>query len=334
MRRLETRDLGKKFLRPEQFLLMALVGAMLLGAFSRFASAQPVEVRVSYSSISAGQGSIWIPQEEGLFAKEGLTVKLVYIRTGSTNAQALVSNEVQFGHFSAIAALQAWSQGIDLVWLGTTTNSLVFTLLTHPSIRTPQDLRGKTVAITRPGSAADFSARIALKSMNVDFASVKFLPLGDVPAILASLEAGIVQAGALPPPFSTVARKKGYHPMVFIPSLKEKFTLAGIVAMRSYVENNPQVCRSFMKAVTEGAALYKNNPEVSLRALRRYMKTDDLEMVRAGYKEYEDAISSPPVPDFRGLESVKEFLAAQSPKIREMKLENFVDESCLRAARR
>ena len=180
-------------MQSERILLMALAGAMLLGAFSRFASAQPVEVRVSYSSISAGQGSIWIPQEEGLFAKEGLNVKLLYIRSGSTSAQALVSNEVQFGHFSAIAALQAWSQGINLVWLGTTTNSLVFTLLTHPSIRAPQDLRGKTVGTTRPGSAADFSARIALKSMNVDFASVKFLFLGEVPAILASLEAGIVR---------------------------------------------------------------------------------------------------------------------------------------------
>lgn len=334
MRRLETRDLGKKFLQSEQILLMALAGAMLLGAFSRFASAQPVEVRVSYSSISAGQGSIWIPQEEGLFAKEGLNVKLLYIRSGSTSAQALVSNEVQFGHFSAIAALQAWSQGIDLVWLGTTTNSLVFTLLTHPSIRAPQDLRGKTVGTTRPGSAADFSARIALKSMNVDFASVKFLSLGELPAILASLEAGIVQAAALPPPFSTMARKKGFHPMVFIPNLKEKFTLAGIVGMRIFVENNPRVCRPFMKAVTEGAAVYKNNPEVSLRVLLRYMKTDDLDMIREGYREYEDAISSPPVPDFRGLESVKEALAAGSPKIRKMKLQDFVDGSCLRAAGR
>ena len=117
--------------------------------------------------------------------------------------------------------------------------------------------------------------------------------------------------------------------MVFIPNLKEKFTLAGIVGMKTFVENNPRMCRAFMKAVTEGAAVYKNNPEVSLRVLRRYMKTDDLDMIREGYREYEDAISSPPVPDFRGLESVKEALAAGDPKIRKMKLQDFVDGSCL-----
>ena len=57
--------------------------------------------------------------------------------------QALLAGEIQFDHVSPAPILVAWAQGADLVWIGTTTHQMVFTLLTDVRITKGTDLKGK-----------------------------------------------------------------------------------------------------------------------------------------------------------------------------------------------
>ena len=156
------------------------------------------------------------------------------------------------------------------------------------------------------------------------------ISMGGIPDILAGMRAGAVQAGVLSPPTSTQARDLGYHPLLAIPHLGKEFTFSGIAAKRSFVQNQPEVTRAFMSALTEGAKVYKEDGRAALRVLRKYMRAED-RILEGGYKEYEAAISSPPYPSLKGLEAVRESLVESTPQLKQVDLKKFVDDRFVKA---
>lgn len=312
------------------FILTALL--MALPAFPADCAAQsrPVLVRTAYSALSAGIGTLWLTHDQGYFKKRGLDSNLVYIRGGSTAVQALLAGEIQFGHLSPAPMLTAWAQGADFVWIGTTTNQMVFTLITDAHITKGADLKGKKIGITRLGSASDLALRGALEHLGVAPKDVTMMSLGGIPEILAAMRAGAVSGGILSPPTSTAARDLGYRSLLHIPDLGREFTFSGIAAKRSFVQSQPEVARAYMAALTDGAKIYKEDSRAALRVLRKYMRAED-RVLESGYKEYDQAISSPPYPDIKGLEAVRDSLLETTPQLKQLDLRKFVDDRFVRA---
>jgi len=292
-------------------------------------AAQSRPIKIAYSAVSGGLGTLWLAHEEGLFKEQGLDSSLVYIRSGTTAAQALIAGEVQFVHLSPAPMMAAWAQGADIVWLGTTIHSMVFTLLAAPTITRGSDLKGKKIGITRLGSASDLAARLALEHLGLTPKEVTLIGMGGIPDILAGLKAGAVQAGILSPPASTAGRDLGFRPLVFIPELGKEYTFAGIAAQRSFVRDRPEVARAFMAALTEGAKIFKEDSRRALKVLRRYMRAEE-RILEAGHKEYIPAISSPPYPFLQGLEAVRDSLTDATPALRQADLRKFIDDRFVR----
>ncbi len=226
--------------------------------------------------------------------------------------------------------LTAWAQGADFVWIGTTTNQMVFTLITDAHITKGADLKGKKIGITRLGSASDLALRAALEHLGVAPKDVTMMSLGGIPEILAAMRAGAVSGGILSPPTSTAARDLGYRSLLHIPDLGREFTFSGIAAKRSFVQSQPEVARAYMAALTDGAKIYKEDSRAALRVLRKYMRAED-RVLESGYKEYDQAISSPPYPDINGLEAVRDSLLETTPQLKPLDLRKFVDDRFVRA---
>ncbi len=310
------------------------VSAIVLSllALAALARAQPrlPPVRVAYSALSAGIGTLWLTHEEGIFRKHGLESSLVYIRGGSTAVQALLAGEIQFGHLSPAPMMTAWVQGADFVWIGTTTHQMVFTLLSDAGITQGSDLKGKKIGITRLGSASELALRAALEHFGLAPKDVTMISIGGIPDILAAMRAGAVHGGILSPPTSTAARDLGFRPLLHIPDLGREFTFSGIAAKRSFVHNQPEIARQFMAALTEGAKIYTGDSRAALKTLRKYLRADD-RVLQAGYKEHDRAISSPPYPSLKGLEAVRESLVDSTPALKQADLRKFIDDRFIRA---
>ena len=121
-----TRELGHQ--RGASAVLLVLAPG---NALRRQTKRAPV--RVAYSALSAGIGVLWLTHEQGIFRKHGLESNLVYMRSGTTAAQALLAGEIEFGHLSPAPMMAAWAQGGDIAWVATTIHQMVFTLITDAS---------------------------------------------------------------------------------------------------------------------------------------------------------------------------------------------------------
>ena len=305
---------------------VALVAVFLvLTAERSFGQVKGASVRVAYSALSAGIGVLWLTHEQGIFRKHGLQSNLVYMRSGTTAAQALLAGEIEFGHLSPAPMMAAWAQGGDIVWVATTIHQMVFTLITDASIAKPVDLKGKKIGITRIGSASDLALRAALASLGLGPKDVAVLSMGGIPDILSGMKAGAVNGGILSPPTSTAARDLGYRALVHIPDLGKEFTFSGIAAKRSFVQAQPEIVRSFTAALADGAKTYKEDSRAAVSVLRKYMRADD-RILEDGYKEYDAAISSPPYPGLKALEAVRDSLLDSTPQLKNLDLKKFVDD--------
>jgi ABC-type nitrate/sulfonate/bicarbonate transport system substrate-binding protein len=224
----------------------------------------------------------------------------------------------------------AWAQGADMVWIGTTIHQMVFTLLTDSSISKGSDLKGKRIGITRLGSASELAVREALEHFGLGPKDATMISMGGIPEILAGMRAGAVNGGILSPPTSTAARDMGYRPLLHIPDLGKEFTFSGIAAKRSFVQNQSEMTKAFMAALTDGAKIYKEDGRAAVRVLKKYMRAED-RILEGGYKEYDAAISSPPYPSLKGLEPLRDSLIESTPQLKQVDLRKFIDDRFVKA---
>src|ERR1700741_740546 len=136
----------------------------------------------AYSSISALNATFWIIQDAGFAKQEGIDTELVYIPSSSTVAQATLAGEVMISPANGQVIADVGLQGGDLVAMGGVTNVVAFYIMVTPEIKTINDLRGKTVGVTRFGSSGDVGIRMFLTKYGLE-------PIKDVP---------LVQFGGLP----------------------------------------------------------------------------------------------------------------------------------------
>ena len=314
--------------RGLRVLLLAL--CMIASPSHSQAQTRPPLIRTAYSALSAGIGTLWITHEQGIFKKHGLDSNLIYMRSGTTAAQALLAGEIQFAHISPAPMMAAWIQGADVALIGTTVHQMVFTVITDGSIAKGADLKGKKIGVTRIGSASDLALRAALEHFGLNSKDVTMISMGGIPDILAGMRAGAVQGGVLSPPTSTLARELGYRPLLHIPDLGREFAFSSIAAKRSFIQSQPEIARAFMAALSDGARIYKEDSRAALRVLRKYIGGED-RILEGGYREYDAAISSPPYPSLKGLEPLRDSLVEATPQLKQADLRKFVDDRFVKA---
>ena len=312
-------------------LILVLIWTVLLPAgvmASESAPERPLEkVVIAYSSLSGNMAPLWITHERGLFRKYGLDVQLVFIESGTTTVQSLVSKDIYFAQMAGAAVVQSRLRGADVVMIAGVINTLNFKLYVDKSIKQPDQLKGKTVAVTRFGSSTDFALRYALERYGfTPEKDVAIVQAGNMPAILASLETGRIQGAMLSAPFTLRAKKMGLPLMADLQMLGLEYQHTGLATTQAFIKSRPDLVRSVMKAYVEGIHYYKTHRAESLAILAKYLRTSDTDVLTEVYEDVGLRLTAEkPYPTLRGIEIMLRELAATNAKISTPRPEEFVD---------
>lgn len=137
---------------------------------------------------------LYLAQEKGFFAEEGLNVEFYYAAAADIVKNVAAGN-VEFGFPNADAVVAAKAQGIPVKVAHTTYQEGLGAIIfgTESGIKTPADLKGKKVAVTSLGSANYFQLQAAMESegLSIDDVKVELVGTG---AILTALTEGQVDA--------------------------------------------------------------------------------------------------------------------------------------------
>lgn len=284
----------------------------------------PTRVVAGYSAISGHFAILWVTHEAGLFDKNGLKVEMVLIRSGSTHAQALVAGGTQISQLAGPTALAAGVAGADLVFVAMVLNTAPFIIFGNVSKL--EELKGKAIGVTRYGSTTDISARFALKRIGLQpDKDVAIIQLEDYPGMLGSLKSGRIAAGVFAPPFTDYAEKLGYKDIANIASMGLEFPFSGLAAKKTYVRDHAGIVQRFLRAYVEGIAVFKNNPELTKKVIQKYAGIHDPAILASTVDFYAPKFPRAPYPTVNGIRLSLEQIAANDPRAKGAKPEDFMD---------
>jgi NitT/TauT family transport system substrate-binding protein len=149
-------------------------------------------------------GFIAMVDKGGFAAKRGLKVEILQIKAGATLMKALISGEIDSVDMGAAESIVAGVRGTGVKIVGCTWPGVPQVVLAKAEIKTMADLKGKTVAISSPGSLPDLLFRGMLDAANVPFSDVKLATQGADLDRYKSLVAGITDAAVVSNEFEAV----------------------------------------------------------------------------------------------------------------------------------
>jgi len=149
-------------------------------------------------------GFIAMVDKGGFAAKRGLKVELLQIKAGATLMKALISGEIDSVDMGAAESIVAGVRGTGVKIVGCTWPGVPQVVLAKADIKSLADLKGKTVAISSPGSLPDLLFRGMLDAANIPFSDVKLATQGADLDRYKSLVAGITDAAVVSNEFEAV----------------------------------------------------------------------------------------------------------------------------------
>ena len=242
-------------------------------------------VRVGYPSLATGFAASWVTADKGIWKKHGVDVELIFLRGGSRTVSALIAGSVDFILGSDLGVTTAILQGASLTRVGVTTNTLGYSMVVQPSIKTVRDLKGKIVGIT-PGRDAAYARVVKLLRDNGMDGNkdVTYLSVGDggPAARVAALSSGVIHASMFTPPSNMISEKAG---MRILAKLDVANVGGGINTTPQFIQKNRPLALRFLRGYMEGIHYLKANRDESLKIFSKYVRNSDLAVMAYLYEE-------------------------------------------------
>jgi ABC-type nitrate/sulfonate/bicarbonate transport system substrate-binding protein len=296
---------------------LRFVLALFLLAFAAGTAYAADKFRVAFPTLGPGSTPSWVTLEVGMWKKYDLDVELVLLSGGARMLPALVSGSVQLILGSDTGVTQANLQGVPITRLGVTMNSLGYSLIAPPNIRSVQDLKGKVLGISR-GRDASYARLIKVLSDNGinPNTDVKFLAVGETPTgRLSALKAGLIQGTMFTPPLDLVASRDGLKTLtkVDVPTLG-----GGINTTPAFVQLNRKTLINFLKGYMEGIQYMATHKPESLKVFFKYFKNPDTAAMVYLYDETMPRIQKTLRPNPESVRYFLDQLAIDDPRVKQL----------------
>ncbi|HEY1234058.1 MAG TPA: ABC transporter substrate-binding protein [Candidatus Binatia bacterium] len=292
-------------------------------------AAHGAKLYVVYASISGTQAIGWIAKEAGLFAKHGLDVDLLFTGGGRAITSLLGGDTpiITVGGPSVIAARLA---GSDVIITAHVFDTILYSLMVTPDIRTMGDIKGKKLGASRFGSATDFALRYVLKQKGIDpVKDTVIFQIGGQAETLAALKAGSIQGGVIASPATAEAKRLGMRELVNMANLGVEYPQTTIATNGRYLRTNRDTLLRFTRAYVEGAYRFINDRELALKVIAKYTKIQNRGTLEATYDDHVPYVKKIPTPSAGSIRTVLEQLAMSDPKARSARPQDFYDGSII-----
>jgi NitT/TauT family transport system substrate-binding protein len=317
------RRLGRLFCRKPLAIALTVV---LLG-FSAKASAQTI--KVGYAALVAGQVAVWMAKEGGYLSKNGIDADLIYIPAVAAT-QALIAGEIQLAQVTGVSTAGAILAGADVRIIASVQDRLAGSIYARPEIKTPEDLKGKKIGISRFGAVSEtavamFLARFGLKRGT----DVAIIQLGGLPEVITAMDRGAVEAGFANPPQTARARRLGMKELFDLNALGVELQQTCLTVTTRYLREHRPVVKSFLQAYAEGLHRFITDRDYSNQVLKKYLRVDDKEILDDAYTFYSQRLQKIPYPTLKGIKFILNEMAEKQPRAKNVAPESFVDLSLL-----
>jgi NitT/TauT family transport system substrate-binding protein len=234
----------------------------------------PHKIRIGFPSLAFSYMPYYIAQEKGFYKKHGIESEYIQMRT-TIQPQAVLAGNINF-LTSVSNAISGGVAGLPLVIVISFCDSSPWMLVTHKDINKPQDLVGKTVALSGIRTAPYYFFQAALKKWEISEKDVGVIATGGTADSFLALTSNRVVGTVLTPPFDDKAVSLGYKKFLFLGDLAP-IPYVGLVTSQAEIKNNRETVRRTVAAVFDSLAWLRANRAESTKMIVDKFKVNQAE---------------------------------------------------------
>ena len=284
------------------------------------------KVNMIYTARVMSQAYPWFAQEAGLFKKYDLDVPLVFVTPGAPAVAAILSGDSEIAVIGAASITRPFVQGNkDPVIVGGIKSLLTHSIIAKPEIKSPEQLKGKRIGVSRIGSNPHYFAVQALRHYGIDSREVSYIQAGGAPETLAALVAQGIDAAVLTVPTDAQALKLGYHYVIYGPDLKIAYAATTLPTRRSIMVKRGLVISRFMRAMAEAGKIMHTDREYMYKVMGKYLRVDDRKLLEASFNVESKALEPRLALKPEGIQATLDEIAPTDPRAKTVKPQEMVD---------
>jgi len=212
----------------------------------------------------------FLGKERGYFDQEGIDLDIQEGRGSGVTVQAVAAGTATFGYADVPTMIKAASKGAPVIAVGVALQTSPMSVMgfADKNIKKPEDIKGKTVAIT-PGDSMSQIWPLFLKKTGLketDFKQVAGDAQTKLNAVIngqADLLLGYVMDQAIKLQDAT---HKQIYPIRFA-DYGINMVSSGIIVQKDFLKSKPDVVKRFMRAATRSLEEAAKNPEAAVDAM-------------------------------------------------------------------
>jgi NitT/TauT family transport system substrate-binding protein len=296
--------------------LASLVLFFLLG---HSYSAEKSRITLAYSTTGPMAVGLWMAKETGAFGKYGVDPNLIFISSSPVMVPALIGGDVQGGIAGANVVISAVSGGASIVAVASLANRPYLRLWVHPEISRIDELRGKTLGVSRFGATTDNLTRILLRRMGLEGA-VNIRQLGGTVEVGLAFRHRQIDGAVL----ATLRTDAPYRILADLAEFGIQYSMGLLVVSRDFYRRAPETLEHIMRAYVEGVAVLRDptQKERALKAIARYTRLKEAKPIEEIYSDAAKYVDRVPRVEPEAVAATLEFMGKKG-----FPVENFADNS-------
>jgi NitT/TauT family transport system substrate-binding protein len=197
-------------------------------------------------------GIFYMASKRDFAQKLGLKLEFVPLKTDTIELKATIAGELDSYEGGAQGAIVAASRGADIKVIGCNWLVVPHGLFVRDAINSVADLKGKSIAVSSPGSFPELVARAALEKAGVPASDVKFAAMGSDTDRYKALAAGVVEGAIVSNEYTPIAAKSGVKLLVPGSDAVPNFLRVCLHATGKTLKDRPDDAVKFLAAEMEG----------------------------------------------------------------------------------
>ena len=284
------------------------------------------------SVTSESMTALWVARDRGLFKKYGLEMQYILIPRSPLAVAALIAGEIDVAIIGPGHLISAGTSGGDLIGIANFFQKLDYRLNARPDMKKADDLRGKRIAISGPGSTSHLVTMLALQSLNIEVMQAKItlltIPGTELNRRLA-LETGSVDATTLRGSIGDLYGNKGFNVLYNFKNTGMTLPQSMLVTTRRTAAAKPQVIDAYLRTMIEAIAVIidPSNRESVTRTIATNLRLSNQADAEEAYHSVLSSIERVPYTSLEGMKRLHRLLTQINPKVADVRVESVIDNS-------
>ena len=283
---------------------------------------------ITHSSESISITPLIYGIEKGFYRQEGVDLQFRILRGDLAISAMLGSRDVDYIYGAGTAFLAA-VRGAPVRVLSHDFRSVLFYLMAQPTVQSPNDLKGKKIAVSSLGGTGAASARASLKALGLDpEKDMTFIVIGSASIRMAALETKSVHAAIMPVPWNFKLKEKGFKELIFAGKVVSQ-PLTGIATTKEKIAKNPEQIRKVLRGFLRSLKAVKQERRETVEFIGRKFALEP-PVAEETYKIVLQTLSEDGTVGQQVLEELLEQVKKEAGVKREISVGDIVDYRMLR----